>query len=281
MKDYLLVYDYEGQDSCAGSVGCCSLLESDYDLHFLDDLGLKFKTLAEVCRGKNTETDKKPSLSSSFINTQNSLMSGVNPQQQLTPPQFKPTGHEKGQTIVTGTLENGKMLRETRAKVRPGTIITERNTNQGQILLLQQQQQPIYLPSTSVLQPVTYVLQPPIHSRVLLTEAPLTKHQSMVLVNEDKNPLSRQVVLSSEEASGMILVKTGRVQEGISNLIHTGNILSPPTMTIMEGKVPSGSAKHVKENQTFMTERVSDFDQVLLVGGPLPSEVQLKAYGLL
>ncbi|XP_061776265.1 desmoglein-2-like protein [Nerophis ophidion] len=50
-KDALLVYDYEGRESLAGSVGCCSLLENDNDLSFLDDLGPKFKTLAEICQG--------------------------------------------------------------------------------------------------------------------------------------------------------------------------------------------------------------------------------------
>ncbi|XP_071347518.1 desmoglein-2-like protein [Trachinotus anak] len=50
-KDGLLVYDYEGNESVAGSVGCCSLLENDDDLAFLNDLGPKFKTLAEICQG--------------------------------------------------------------------------------------------------------------------------------------------------------------------------------------------------------------------------------------
>ncbi|GAA6234747.1 desmoglein-2-like [Lates japonicus] len=50
-KDGLLVYDYEGEESLAGSVGCCSLLENDDDLTFLNDLGPKFKMLAEICQG--------------------------------------------------------------------------------------------------------------------------------------------------------------------------------------------------------------------------------------
>lgn len=49
--DHHLIYDYEGQESLAGSVGCCSLLENDDDLTFLDDLDPKFKTLAEICQG--------------------------------------------------------------------------------------------------------------------------------------------------------------------------------------------------------------------------------------
>uniref|UniRef100_A0A3Q1ALT4 Cadherin domain-containing protein n=1 Tax=Amphiprion ocellaris TaxID=80972 RepID=A0A3Q1ALT4_AMPOC len=55
--DGLLVYDYEGQGSPAGSVGCCSLLENDNDLSFLNDLGPKFKTLAEICQGSTVVTE--------------------------------------------------------------------------------------------------------------------------------------------------------------------------------------------------------------------------------
>ncbi|KAF1383815.1 hypothetical protein PFLUV_G00135730 [Perca fluviatilis] len=56
-KDALLVYDYEGKESLAGSIGCCSLLENDNDLAFLNDLGPKFKTLAEVCQGSTLVTE--------------------------------------------------------------------------------------------------------------------------------------------------------------------------------------------------------------------------------
>lgn len=50
-EEALLITDYEGQGSLAGSVGCCSLLEDDQDLDFLNDLGPKFKTLADICGG--------------------------------------------------------------------------------------------------------------------------------------------------------------------------------------------------------------------------------------
>ncbi len=44
-----MLYEYEGRDTPAGSVGSCSLLESDDDLEFLNNLGSKFLTLAELC----------------------------------------------------------------------------------------------------------------------------------------------------------------------------------------------------------------------------------------
>lgn len=53
----MLIHNYEGQESLAGSVGCCSLLENDDDLAFLNDLGPKFKTLAEICQGSTMVTE--------------------------------------------------------------------------------------------------------------------------------------------------------------------------------------------------------------------------------
>ncbi|KAL7871869.1 hypothetical protein SRHO_G00068520 [Serrasalmus rhombeus] len=49
LKEALLLCSYEGQGSTASSVTCDSLLESFDDLEFLDDLGPKFTTLAQIC----------------------------------------------------------------------------------------------------------------------------------------------------------------------------------------------------------------------------------------
>uniref|UniRef100_A0A8B9ZG91 Cadherin domain-containing protein n=1 Tax=Anas platyrhynchos TaxID=8839 RepID=A0A8B9ZG91_ANAPL len=54
-NDCLLIYDHEGIGTPVGSVGCCSFIGEDTDETYLDTLGPKFKTLAEICLGKEIE----------------------------------------------------------------------------------------------------------------------------------------------------------------------------------------------------------------------------------
>ncbi|KAK5617771.1 hypothetical protein CRENBAI_000381 [Crenichthys baileyi] len=75
-KDAELIYDYEGHGSLAGSVGCCSLLENDNDLAFLNDLGPKFKTLAEICLGTTLEST---SVDAGVCDLPNQMVSPVRP----------------------------------------------------------------------------------------------------------------------------------------------------------------------------------------------------------
>ncbi|XP_075684230.1 desmoglein-4-like [Rhinoderma darwinii] len=56
-NDCLLIYDNEGVGSPAGSIGCCSFIADDLDDTFLDTLGPKFKTLAEICIGSEIEPE--------------------------------------------------------------------------------------------------------------------------------------------------------------------------------------------------------------------------------
>ncbi|XP_041045254.1 desmoglein-2-like [Carcharodon carcharias] len=53
-RDCLLIYNHEGEGSPVGSLGSCSLIgdELQFKDSDLDDLGPKFKTLADICVGK-------------------------------------------------------------------------------------------------------------------------------------------------------------------------------------------------------------------------------------
>ncbi|KAK5930212.1 hypothetical protein CgunFtcFv8_026470 [Champsocephalus gunnari] len=113
--DGLLVYDYEGQGSLAGSVGCCSLLESENDLQFIDDLGMKFKTLAEVCGGKKIETEVKPA----FIYPPHASIQTPTPacQQPAPPPKLHQT---TSQTVISETSGRSQVVKESTAIAMEG-----------------------------------------------------------------------------------------------------------------------------------------------------------------
>ncbi|GAA6223890.1 desmoglein-2-like [Lates japonicus] len=259
VKDALLVYDYEGEGSSVGSVDCCSLLESDNDLQFLDGLGPKFKTLAEVCGGKMISTEVKQvftPLPSASINTQiseSNLMTGpqlpLAPQLQLTVPKTEQT------TMVREKSERSQTVKESTAMVR-GEM-----ANQGQMLMLQQQQ-PVYYTTAPVMQPMHYVVQPQVQNTMLLAQAPATNLQGMVLVNSTQTVPSQgmvvqgQTVMSSGQSQGpsTVLVERSGIQGGSTNLINIGNLPGSQTMTM---KVLKGSQTCLAQGETLQAGGLS------------------------
>uniref|UniRef100_A0A3Q3J028 Cadherin domain-containing protein n=1 Tax=Monopterus albus TaxID=43700 RepID=A0A3Q3J028_MONAL len=289
-KESLLVYDYEGQGSSAGSVGCCSLLESDNDLQFLNDLGPKFKTLAEVCGGKTISTEVKQAftpLPSSSMNTQTSISSLVTAPQLPAPPKLQPIVPKTEQTVVRETSEHSQVVNESTATVSGGmTTVKEGMANQGQMLLLQQ---PVYYTTAPMLQQMHYVVQPQVQNTVLLAEAPAANMQGMVLVNGTQTGPAQGVVVQGQtvmssgqgQGLGMVLVERSGVQGGGTNLIQTGNLSGSQAMMVVEGKVPAGSMKVLKGSQTHLVQGgtlqsgLSGSQRVLVVGEPTSSGGQL------
>uniref|UniRef100_A0A3P8UN84 Desmoglein 2 n=1 Tax=Cynoglossus semilaevis TaxID=244447 RepID=A0A3P8UN84_CYNSE len=256
VKDNLLVYDYEGQGSTAGSVGCCSLLESENDLQFLDDLGPKFKKLAQVCQAP------------------------VIPPQMPALPQLQPSVTKKEQTVIKETSQQSQMVKER--------VTTERGemVNSGQVVLLQQQQQPVYYTTTPVMQPMHYIVQPQMSNTVLLAEAPAANMQGMVLVNSGQTAPAQGMVIQGQTmmsggqypGHGMVLVEGGGVQALGTNLIRAGNLSGSQAMVVVEDKVPAGSVKVLKEGQTTFIRGgtlPSTSQRVMVVGGTAGSGGQL------
>ena len=313
VKDAFLVYDYEGQGSPAGSVGCCSLLESDNDLQFLNDLGPKFKTLAEVCGGKKIQTEVKqvvtplPRASINTETTVSSLMTASQlpppPKIQLPPPpKIQPPTIPVPQTVVRETSvhsqvvkERAPAVREEMTTVRGGmTTVNQGMANQGQMLLLQSQQQPVYYTTTPMMQPMHYVVQPQVQNTVLLAEAPATNLQGMVLINGTQTVPAQgmvvqgQTVMSSGQAQGpnMVVVERSGVQGGGANLIQTGQLSGSQTMMMVGGKMPAGSvtglsgSQHLVQGGMLQSAGLSGSQRVLVVGGSSGGQLVQEAGGL-
>ncbi|KAM4548234.1 desmoglein-2.1-like [Odontesthes bonariensis] len=283
VKDGLLGYDYEGEGSYAGSVGCCSLLESDDDLEFLDDLGLKFRTLAEICGGKKISNDMvTPLPSASVSSAQTSESKLVTAHQLVQPPMMQPTIPKEEQTIIHEIAEHSQMTKERMATVREGSTSAKTEMgNQSQIFLLQQQQQPVYYTTTPMLQPVHYVVQPQLQNTMVLAEAPATNLQDMVMVKGIETGPSQgfivqgQTMMSSGQSQGpgTVLVGGSGIQGRCTNLIQAGNMSGSQTIMVVDGKVPAGSTKMLTgmetgliQGGTLQSRELSGSQKVLWVG---------------
>lgn len=259
-EDRVLQYGYEGQGSSAGSVGCCSLLENDNDLQFLDDLGMKFKTLAEVCGDRKISTEVKqvstPPPSHSVTRAVTTVSHVQTAQQQSSPPRLQSSIHKAEQTEVRETTEHSQIVKENTATVREAMTTVEKGmANQSQMLLLQQQ--PVYYTTTPVVQPMHYVVQPQVQNTVLLAEAPATNLQGMVLVNNTQSGPSQRVVVQEQtvmsggqtQGPAMVMSNNTTVQRGGANMFHTGNFSGAQAMMVVDSKVPVGTMKVIKGNQ--------------------------------
>ncbi|XP_019733900.1 desmoglein-1-like [Hippocampus comes] len=220
-KDALLKYNFEGQGSSAGSVGCCSLLENDNDLQFLDNLDAKFKALAEVCRGRK--------FGANVIPPPTKVMTGPRPELPKLPPLVPVVD----QTVTQVAKENMTWRNQGITAMKAGM------ENQGQMFLLQQQQ-PVYYTAAT---PIQYVVQPQVQNTMLLAEAPATSLQGVVLAAPAQGML---VSGGHTKDAGMVLVENPKVQ----TKIHSRHHPSLQNMVVVESKRPVGSVKVLRGSQT-------------------------------
>lgn len=197
LKDGLLEFDFEGQGSSAGSVSSCSLLDPQDDLQFLDDIGMKFKTLAEICSPPEKPLPFKTTLSEETLTRLDRTV-----QLQLEPVvEMMQIDGRKEKLISTSLISkssvNNLSTSPTSMKLphtETATIKHSINNSQMAALLPQLQtvllqQQPVYYTTRTVLQPVQYVVQPPLQNMVLLAdEAPRANFPGFFVVHDSKNP---------------------------------------------------------------------------------------------
>lgn len=212
-KDGLLEFYFEGQDSSAGSVSCCSLLDSQDDLQFLNDLGMKFKTLAEICSPPEKPLPSTPTPPESTplvatltrhvaepVSTSEHADKTIRP--QLEPVVETTQVDGRTETLISSAIVS-KLSVSNRStsppprkfpRTQPGTVNHSANISQAAALLPQSQtvllqQKPVYYTTSTLLQPVQYVVQPQIPNMVLLAdEAPRANFPGLFVVHGSKNP---------------------------------------------------------------------------------------------
>ncbi|XP_051951196.1 desmoglein-2-like [Xyrauchen texanus] len=217
-KNNALVYDYEGKGSPVGSVGCCSLLEDNDDLAFLNDLGPKFTTLAKICGGKTVTTVESAPL--------------------LLPPPPKPvveTMTTSTNIVNSGNFATNSVVSSNTVNMAPNVassssthvenvLITASrpamtaNVQPAQTLLVQQQ-------------PMYYMIEPQ-QSTVVLAERPtMGLGQSMYVLNNGNmaantmNRGERMVVLDS----------VGSSQALNHGMLHTSNMSGSQVLMVDGG----------------------------------------------
>ncbi|KAJ8267895.1 hypothetical protein COCON_G00130670 [Conger conger] len=218
LQDGMRIYEYEGQESPVGSVGCCSFIDADNNLDFLNDLGPKFKTLAEICRGSAIEIDSSTTASAGAVHfgsmsssSSTTTHTEIAAKTTLTASQAPPV------SAVESVIKEMSYTASAAPAPVPRVQVTESVLASGSAYLVQPT--PMVYAATPVLQTTRYILEPPaLGGTLLLTDRPGSA-QGVYVVNEA--PRAGEMVLLREQVGasagagslneGLVLVEQHRV----------------------------------------------------------------------
>ncbi|NXU59667.1 DSG1A protein, partial [Turnix velox] len=217
-NDCLLIYDHEGVGTPVGSVGCCSFIGEDTDETYLDTLGPKFKTLAEICLGKEIEPfpDVNPTWPGVNINF-TSPESDLN----LPPP---------GTTIVV----NGSAPMPP--SVGTTTVVTENTYTSG-----------------STVQPPRPMPDPLLHGNMTVTETYTSSTPAMAV-----DPLRASNVVVTERVVGPAPASDFRGMLDIPDLTDGSNVIVTERVIAPNSRLPASLSipDLVDGSNVVVTERV-------------------------
>ncbi|XP_071342908.1 uncharacterized protein [Trachinotus anak] len=207
VKDSLLEYDFEGQGSCAGSVGCCSLLESDNDVHFLNDLGPKFKTLAEICSPPIPKQSLTRKVADAVQTTVDVAETDVKPKIEQTVETDHTTVKTervmKSSVSAVGTEHTSMTLSHSRV-----TNLSPSSALPHPVQTVVVQQQPVYYTTSPVLQPMHYVVQPQLQGTVILADGARTNLPGLYVVSGLQTPSSGLTISGPQHSPSGIVIQS-------------------------------------------------------------------------
>ncbi|KAM6373430.1 desmoglein-4-like [Alca torda] len=217
-NDCLLIYDHEGVGTPVGSVGCCSFIGEDTDETYLDTLGPKFKTLAEICLGKEIEpfpdvNPTWPCVNINFPNPESDL--------NLPPP---------GTTIVV----NG--CAPMPPPVGTTTVVTENTYTSG-----------------STIQPPRPMPDPLLHGNMTVTETYTSGSPSLCV-----DPLRASNVVVTERVVGPASASDLRGMLDIPDLTDGSNVIVTERVIAPNSRLPTSLSipDLVDGSNVVVTERV-------------------------
>ncbi|XP_042725474.1 desmoglein-1-like [Lagopus leucura] len=217
-NDCLLIYDHEGIGTPVGSVGCCSFIGEDTDETYLETLGPKFKTLAEICLGKEIEpfpdaNPPWPGINITFPNSECDL--------NLPPP---------GTTI----LVNGSAPMAPPAGTT--TVVTENTYT-----------------SASTVQPPRPMPDPLLHGNVTVTETYTSGSPSLCV-----DPLRASNVVVTERVVGPASASDLRGMLDIPDLADGSNVIVTERVIAPNSRLPASLSipDLVDGSNVVVTERV-------------------------
>uniref|UniRef100_A0A669QPV0 Desmoglein 1 n=1 Tax=Phasianus colchicus TaxID=9054 RepID=A0A669QPV0_PHACC len=217
-NDCLLIYDHEGIGTPVGSVGCCSFIGEDTDETYLETLGPKFKTLAEICLGKEIEpfpdaNPPWPGINVTFPNSECDL--------NLPPP---------GTTI----LVNGSAPMAPPAGTT--TVVTENTYT-----------------SASTVQPPRPMPDPLLHGNVTVTETYTSGSPSLCV-----DPLRASNVVVTERVVGPASASDLRGMLDIPDLADGSNVIVTERVIAPNSRLPASLSipDLVDGSNVVVTERV-------------------------
>lgn len=258
VKDGLLEYSFEGEGSSAGSLGCCSFLESENDLQFLDDLGPKFKSLAEICSppaikdlqpkasvtGKvagavSTKVDlvkadvKAKSVETKYTDVRReTVVSSTN----ISNTTHNTQQHNKSSVNAVSTASASMTLPHTShsvTNIRQSSNISQAATlsRPAQTVILQQQ--PVYYTTSAIPQPMHYAIQPQFQNTILLADrAQGANIQGMYVVSGSQSASSGLLMSApSSSTHGLVVQGTGSPRGTLSSTSAVSPTLLVPAST--------------------------------------------------
>ncbi|KAG5849881.1 hypothetical protein ANANG_G00076390 [Anguilla anguilla] len=184
-RESLLVYKEEGNGSPAGSVGCCSLLDMDDDLEFLNDLDPKFKTLATICRPPVIESEFAFDFPEPRVEPR--VERRVEPRvERRVEPRV-----ERRETVHTNFSSEGVLPQRTHSLSSSIPSSPVQRSARSHFSTLPQVktyenvivpsptyliQQPVYYAAAPMLQPVQYVMEPQVQGMYVMSNAPMAEN---------------------------------------------------------------------------------------------------------